>query len=257
MYIDSDFLEECAELWSTGIYTQLGLESYNNAFKLSNSDFLERFSSVNSIHINLNRVINLDGLEHIAETLEALDINDDLNLVRNLSPFKCLRSLRQNWGSDISFPEKMPLLETLGLAHFHPKIGNFNDLPEAPNLRKIGIVLARVSSFEGLQKYNLLTDLGFYRLAGLEDVSAIEHLTSLKEFELESCRGTYDISSAVKYCSELNKLTYINCPELNSLSFISHLPKLKEFIFPNTLVKDGNLSPLLNHPSLAQVLFTK
>eukprot|EP01133_Synstelium_polycarpum_P010113 gene10113-11789_t len=57
---------------------------------------------------------------------------------------------------------------------------------------------------------------------------------------------------------ELKKLKVLrlnSCGPIESLDFLSHLPNLVDFRFVNTNVLDGNLNPILEHPTIRSVGF--
>jgi len=209
------------------------------------------------LHINLDRRIDLSGLSYVADRLMALNINDDINTVADLTPFKCLESLGIRWNQETRFPNEEPSLRSLGLSYFNPSTKDLTTLPHMPSLTAFGLTVARLESLKGLERLRALRELRLYRVQGLTTVNEIGALQDLRELGVEGCQGNFDLASALRSCTQLTTVRYGRAAPLSSLKFISSLPKLESLTFLDTDVKDGDMSPLANHKCLRYVAFTK
>ena len=257
LYIDTAHLDRCIELWSSGGFDELGLESYDDNFKLNDTELLKRFPDVRRLHINLDRRIDLSGLSYVADRLMALNINDDINTVADLTPFKCLESLGIRWNQKTRFPNELPSLRSLGLSYFNPSTKDLTTLPHMPLLRAFGLTVARLESLKGVGRLRALYRLSLYRVQGLTTVNEIGALRELGELEIEGCKGSFDLPNALRSSAQLTKMIYGRSAPLSSLNFISGLPKLELLTFLETDVTDGDMSLLASHKSLRYVAFTK
>jgi hypothetical protein len=257
LYIDTAHLDRCVELWSSGAFDELGLESYDNNYKLNDTDVLQRFPKLTRLHINLDRPIDLSGLSHAAEFLVGLNINDDINTIADLTPFTSIERLGFRWNPKTRFPNAMPALRELGLSHFKPDTKDLTTLPHMPSLAHFGLTVAHLESLIGLERLRELQHLQLYRVQGLTSIEEIGALQGLRELDIEGCKGSFDLASALNQSTHLITVRYSRSAPLSSLRFIAQLPKLKHLAFLDTEVEDGDMSPLATHQSLRHVAFTK
>lgn len=251
--IDTDFLDECAALWATGEYTQLGLESYKNAFKLSDVEFLKKFGSVGRIRITLDHPVDLGSLQIIKSTLTYLQINDDINSVSDLHPFEALKSLSIGWDKKTAFPDVMSSLEFLGLSRYKPQDGTLRTLPNAPALRSLGLVQARkLISLDGVERFEKLTELHAAYCPALQHIDAIGDLANLQELELESIKNVQGYA-ALGNLSQLRKLIIDKAARLNNIQWASGLRRLEHLVIRQAAIEDYDLSPLFPLPLLSHI----
>lgn len=255
LFIDSDYLAQCAELWRTGEYTHLGLESYQDAFKLGSVDFLDDFPPVQRLTVTLERRIDLSALARHAGRLEEFRSNDELNFVEDLTPFTKLTNLAMKWDRSVRLPDTLPTLQQLGLTHFCPKSENLTSLPGAPGLQRLALRGA-FQSLDGIERYTQLTDLSLYKVPKLADVHAMSKLQHLQAVEFDLCKGPFALSQAFQPGAPVVDLKYLSSTELPDVQFVRQLPKLEKFVFMHTPVTDGDMTPLLEHPALSYVSFT-
>jgi hypothetical protein len=97
LYIDSDHIDKCAQLWRRGTYTHLGLESYRDAFNLSDLAFLSDFPEVHRITITLGHRVDLTALARHAKSLTEFSCNDEINSIEEPARLKKLAILRMQW----------------------------------------------------------------------------------------------------------------------------------------------------------------
>lgn len=251
--IDSDFLQECSGLWATGQYSQLALECYNNAFKLTNVEFLKVFGSVESIRITLDRPIDLSSLQVMASSLTHLQINDDINAVSDLRPFSGLKSLSIKWEKKTAFPDLMPSLESFSLSHYAPQDGTLRALPDAPILKSLGLIQARkLVSLDGVERFEKLLDLVVANCPALQDINALGELVSLQSLDFENIKNVQNYT-ALGNLSQLKKLIIDKVAPLKSIQWASKLRHLEHLVIRRATIEDCDLSPLLLLPLLSHI----
>jgi hypothetical protein len=256
LYIDSDHLGKCAQLWRSGTYTHLGLESYRDAFKLPDLDFLSGFPEVHLITMTLDHRVDLGSLQRHAKRLVEFSCNDEINFIAEPAQFKKLTRLRMRWSPKVNFEGTLPRLIELGLGHFRPRSRDLKLLPAAPRLARLALGPAAVDALTGLERYERLKELVLYRVPQLENVESLRAMGRLKSLDLDGCNGPFELGRALREKMPLVELKYCKSTPLPSVDFVTRLQRLRDFIFLNTDVTDGDMSALLSHPTLSYVAFT-
>jgi len=257
LFIDSNHLDECAALWRKGDYTHLGLESYNDAFKLPNVGFLGDFPAVSRITVTLDHRIDLSGLAQQARSLREILINDEINAVEDLTPLTKLRKLTMTWRRSIEFPARFAELRELALTHFRPDSRDLRSLPAAPHLTSLGLGPARIDSLAGIERYGKLQQVGLYRLSDLQDVGGLRRLKRLRSVDLDLCNGSFSLDRVLRGSRQITHLKYMKSVPLPDIRFVLQLPRLRNFVFLHTQVSDGDMTALTQHRALEYVAFTK
>lgn len=137
--------------------------------------------------------------------------------------------------------------------HKKNKLGNFLGMPE--NLLYLELNWSNIHDFLGVEKMNKLKRLELhyctklqndFGLSGLADTLEYLHINQSKKFvpneELFSLKN-------------LRVLCLNSCGNLENLNFLNHFPNLIDFRFVDTNVLDGDLSPILEHPTIRSVGF--
>jgi hypothetical protein len=79
-----------------------------------------------------------------------------------------------------------------------------------------------------------------------------ERAPEMRHLHLNACRRFEGLSGLLKL-TKLEVLCLNGCGDLPDLKFLAQFPCLRDFRFVNTNVVDGDLSPLLSHPTLESV----
>jgi len=254
--IDSRHLSECAELWSSGEFTQLVLSSYREAFDLRTLEFLKDFPPITSLQIYLRYEVDLSPLEAHAEHLRAFLANDGINGIMDFSQYTHLGSVGQIWREGVRFPESMERLERMAWTNFRPKGKEISVLPQASRLNRLSLVSANISSMAGVEQYQTLTELSVCNAPKLSDVSALRALATIRALTLEGCKRLENATDNIQHLP-LVELSLIKCGAIPSVSFVQRLHELRSLILLDTNVVDGDMSILLAHPMLEHVAFNK
>jgi hypothetical protein len=137
--------------------------------------------------------------------------------------------------------------------HKKNKLGNFVGIPK--NLLYLELNWSNIHDFLGIEKMNKLKRLELhyctklqndFGLSGLADTLEYLHINQSKKFvpneELLSLKN-------------LRVLCLNSCGNLENLNFLNHFPNLIDFRFVDTNVLNGDLSPILEHPTIRSVGF--
>ncbi|KPB06249.1 hypothetical protein [Bacillus sp. CHD6a] len=137
--------------------------------------------------------------------------------------------------------------------HKKNKLGNFIGFPE--NLLYLELNWSNIQDFLCIEKMNKLKRLELHNctklkndfgLSGLADTLEHLHINQSKKFvpneEIFSLRN-------------LRVLCLNSCGNLENLHFLNQFPNLIDFRFVDTNVLDGDLTPILDHPTIRSVGF--
>lgn len=255
LYIDAGEARACAALWNSGRYTQLGLSEVQNP-NLAEVSCLDAFEGVGKLHLMLDRKVDLTPLQRHAGHLKAYYCNDDLNPLIDCECFLALESLGQAWATGVRFAPSHPSLQRLSLTGAAPDSGDLDFLRIAPQLRELNLFRSRVRSLDGLTACPHLAALSLVQPRGLQDISHLGHCKGLAELTLEGARHAEGLADQLEHLVMLKKLVLTSAAPLPSLEFLRSLERLEWFDFSGTDVPDGDLRPLIEHPTLDFVLFS-
>lgn len=196
--------------------------------------------------IDLSCLELLDGLTYL--TLEVYRSPPDLRVFKHLEEFS------GEWSPELKIDEGCSSLKHLTLYKYKCSAGDCSDIPIVPSLERLELVQSPITSLEGIQHHTHLADLLFCRLAKLSDIKPIVGLAngSLSKLQIERCKKIVGWDS-LGNLNRVKKIVIDTCSDLPNLSFLSGCVGLEEFVFMDTKLPDGDLSPLLDLPSLRYV----
>lgn len=255
LIVDWEYLHECAALWNSGEYLELEINESVCSSEVNLADLIE-FGKVAKFSICMRRKIDTTPLGLLSKTLVELWC-DEFNSIHNLEEFPNLRILRQSWNKEMCSARTHLSLEELSLHKYAPISGsNLADMPVAPNLRKLELLGSAIKDLGEIDRYPKLECLDIYSTRNLVSVAGIERCSFLKRLELDGCKNINDLQETLRKCSGLERLVLMKVSDLENIQFIERMPNLKWLNLMNTNVIDGDMSPLLRHPSLEYAVFT-
>jgi hypothetical protein len=157
---------------------------------------------------------------------------------------------------EVKFNEmQLENIEYLTLWYHKSKLRNLVDVPLPESLLYLDLTWSNIHNFIGIEKLANLKRLELhyctklqndYGLSSLADTLEHLHINQSKKFvpneELFSLKN-------------LRVLCLNSCGTLENLHFLNQFPKLIDFRFVDTNVLDGDLSPILDHPTIRSVGF--
>lgn len=255
LIVDWAYLHECAALWNSGEYFELEVNESVCSSEVNLADLIA-FGKVAKFSICMGRKIDVTPLGLLSKTLVELSC-DEFNSIHNLEEFPNLRVLRQSWNKEMCSARAHSTLEVLALHKYASISGSsLADLPVAPNLRTLELLGPVIKDLSEIDRYPKLECLDIYSARKLVSVAGIERCSSLKRLELDGCKNINDLQETLSKCSSLERLVLMKVSALENIQFIERMPNLKWLNLMDTNVIDGDMSPLLRHPSLEYAVFT-
>jgi hypothetical protein len=134
--------------------------------------------------------------------------------------------------------------------HFKHSGFSFEDFPQVLDLLYLEMNWANILDFGGVDKFKNLKRLELHyciklktdeNLASVKDSLEFLHINQSKKFVP---------TEELLQLKNLRVLCLNACGPIESLEFLKHFPNLVDFRFVDTNVLDGNLTPILNHPTI-------
>lgn len=212
--------------------------------------------------INLNILSQLPLLESFT-----LDISGDC--IVDFSVFNRLKKIDLSWRQSFENFSSLKTLTELRISGYNKK--TMEDFKEMTSLRKMILWDPIIKDLTGIEQCVSLNYADIFRAKKLLSLESIIHLDSLAYLHILSCPKLSDTSEIfalknlrvlkIGKCRGIKELLPVKysgvetlqLDSINNLHFISKMPKLKQLLFED--VVDGDLSPLLNHPTLSYLHF--
>ena len=212
--------------------------------------------------INLLFLSDLPNLKSIW-----LDLPGDC--IIDFGKMKKLQKVDLSWCSQYSNFNSLSTLIELRIVGYNKS--SLEDFRQMTELKKLILWDPTINSLMGIEGCLSLNYMDLFRAKKLQSLKGIERLNKLEYLHILSCHKLLDIS-AVFELGNLRKLTIEKCKNIKEISlveessiewlildsvdnlyFISKMPKLNTLFFEN--IENGDLSPLLSHPTLSIVDF--
>jgi hypothetical protein len=132
---------------------------------------------------------------------------------------------------------------------------SFAALPASDKLLYLELVSANIKDFRAIERFSTLKRLETQYCLKLESDAGLSFLRhSIEILHINQSKKMNSINE-ISQLSELRVLRLNSCGALANIQFIKKLPKLLDFRFVNTNVLDGDLTPIIEHPTLISVGF--
>jgi len=129
-------------------------------------------------------------------------------------------------------------------------------LPVAPHLRELGLLRSSIHSLADIGRFPALEKLTITHAKMLESVSTLSACPALKVLEVDGGKRIHDMHTTLSGCTHLEQLVLMKGPDLENVRFVEKMPQLKWLNLMDTQISDGNLLPLIEHPTLEHAVFT-
>lgn len=139
--------------------------------------------------------------------------------------------------------------------HLKEKLNSFDDLSETDKLLYLELNWANIKNFTGLEKFNNLKRLELHYCVKLEDDKDLSIVRNSLEFLHINQSKNFEFNEELLRLKKLKVLCLNACAPIENLNFLNSFPNLIDFRFVNTNILDGNLKPILEHPTLRTVGF--
>ena len=169
-------------------------------------------------------------------------INEDNQLMHD---FKETRSL----------PDKFSNVEYASISHLKRKGNSFGSLTSSNQLLYLNLDWANIVDFSGIDKFSNLKRMELHYCTKLESDSGISNLKqSIRYLHINQSKK-FKFADELLQLDELVVLCLNSCGPIDNLRFLKRFPKLVDFRFVNTDILDGDLKPILEHPTIRCVGF--
>jgi len=167
----------------------------------------------------------------------------------NFNSLSTLIELRIVGYNKSSLEDFRQMTELKKLILWDPTINSLMGIEGCLSLNYMDLFRAKkLQSLKGIERLNKLEYLHILSCHKLLDISAVFELGNLRKLTIEKCKSIKEISLV-----EESSIEFLHLDSVDNLYFISKMPKLKYLHFEN--IENGDLSPLLSHPTLSDVDF--
>lgn len=146
-------------------------------------------------------------------------------------------------------------IEYLTLWYHKSKLHNLVDLSIPESLLYLDLTWANIHNFIGIEKLTNLKRLELHYCTKLQTDSGLSGLADTLEHLHINQSKNFVPNEDLFSLKNLRVLRLNSCGNLENLHFLNQFPKLIEFRFVDTNVLDGDLSPILDHPTIRSVGF--
>lgn len=277
-------IDKCIKYINKNHITDISLycEYNSDTFEIDFLQEIKNFASIKKLGISCNPT-DLDVIYNFSE-IETLALSPPKGTLIDLSRFPKLKELITGNASSFKNLESAKLeylnvyqgildfeivcqilslkeLDLEGIKNF-----SFNKIKTLLNLKRITIDQMNVKNLDGIEHLKNLNDLYIQYARSLEKLDGISELNKLSSVSLINCPKLTDINElagctmlkklhleSIKNCDliklqtsqTLEFLKLINCGSISSLKFIETLKYLEFFVFIDTNIIDGDLTPCL------------
>jgi protein phosphatase 1 regulatory subunit 7 len=241
VWIDSTRVAECVELAASIGAKYVGI-SPHHGYSSRDLSFLASYPEITGLSIPFASAFDLTPLKTLTN-LRHLILGESV-VELDTGWFPSLQELRTDWHDRLVI-DACSRLTTLFLMGSGRRGADLAKLPRLPSLKELEIIQSRFPSLDGIDRFPELSHLELHYIQGLRDGSSICALSkTLSTVFFSHVRGGIDLT-LLRCLKTLERLRLNQCGTLPSIAFLNELPSLREFRFVQTIVEDGDLSPLL------------
>lgn len=141
--------------------------------------------------------------------------------------------------------------------HLKEKVTSFDNLPESEKLQYLELNWANLKNFNGIEKFKNLKRLELHYCIKLEDDKYLGQIRESLEYLHINQSKKFKFTDELLNLKKLRVLCLNACGPIDNLDFLKDFPNLIDFRFVDTNILDGNLKPIIEHPTLRTVGFLK
>jgi hypothetical protein len=228
------------------------IANYARGFSGHDLEFVRELP-LRRLHVLARSIRDLSPVYDLAGTLEEFRVQSAPMTPVDRAALPKLRALACTWPQVVDTIEETTTLEYLAAGEYSAM--DLTPLAHLTSLR--GLLLKdrpSLRSLDGVESMPWVASLGIF-LAPLEDTTALSRLKSpvLTELRLGACRRINSLNDM----SSLVGLRFLDVSEggdIDSLRPISDLKRLERlYLYDTTRIVDGDLTPLLGLPRLADL----
>ena len=131
----------------------------------------------------------------------------------------------------------------------------FIEFPKSEKLLYLELNWANLKDFGEIGRYNHLKRLELHYCVKLESDKGLIQINDSLEFLHINQSKKFNFTEELLQLKKLKVLCLNSCAPIDNLDFLRYFPNLIDFRFVNTNILDGNLKPILEHPTIRTVGF--
>jgi hypothetical protein len=222
--------------------------SYVFGFRERDLGFLRDCPWIPALHVQDESIDATHAVR--ARELEYLFVrNSDARI--DLAAFPRLRRFGGEWSPGLAGLDASASIEQLTLWGYRPRSGDLRGIRIA-SLRSMELIESSIESVDGVAANGALSRLEFVHCPRLRSIRDVRGLRERLEFmSLRDCRHVHELDVLAR-CDALRALRLCRI-SFESLSFLRQMRHLQLLVLIGCCVKDGDLSPIVEHPSLLLV----
>lgn len=139
--------------------------------------------------------------------------------------------------------------------HLKEKSKTFDNLSDNDRLSYLELNWANIKNFDGIEKFSNLKRLELHYCVKLENDFGLSRLKNNIEFLHINTSKKFKVTDELQQLKKLKVLCLNACGPIDNLEFLKNFPNLIDFRFVDTNILDGNLNPILEHPTIRTVGF--
>ncbi|MFD0793464.1 hypothetical protein ACFQZX_07525 [Mucilaginibacter litoreus] len=141
------------------------------------------------------------------------------------------------------------------LWHLKSGVDAFQNLPSSDKLLYLELNCANAKDLKGVTRFKNLKRLELHYCTKLEEDTGIAQLSDSLQYLHINQSKKFKFTDELLSLTNLRVLCLNTCSPIDSLSFLSNFPNLIDFRFIDTNILDGDLNPLIEHPTIRTVGF--
>jgi hypothetical protein len=137
--------------------------------------------------------------------------------------------------------------------HLKEKLKSFDNLSVNEKLSYLELNWANIKNFDGIEKFKNLKRLELHYCVKLENDFGLSRLKDSLKFLHINTSEKFKFTNELLQLKKLKVLCLNACGTIDNLDFLKNFPNLIDFRFVDTDILDGNLKPILEHPTIRTV----
>jgi hypothetical protein len=163
----------------------------------------------------------------------------------------------QNYKENTTYGNKNEIAkaEYAFLSHVNHEKNQILELLPANSILYLDLTWSNIKDFQCLSNFNSIKRFESHYCLKLETDRGLSKHSETLEFLHINQSKKFVFSDELLQLKRLKVLCLNSCAPIENLSFLKHFPQLIDFRFVDTNILDGNLDPILDHPTLRTVGF--
>jgi hypothetical protein len=163
--------------------------------------------------------------------------------------------LNQDFKKKLNIDDSFTSVEYAILWHLKHKESSFDNLPGSDRLSYLELNWANLKDLQGVEKFGNLKRLELHYCTKLENDLGLSQLRESLQYLHINQSKKFIPTDELLSLKGLRVLCLNACGSIDNLSFLKYFPNLMDFRFVDTNVLDGNLTPIIEHPTIRTVGF--